>query len=97
MKQFLFFLAVFFAVSCTVKNPNKFDLNDIQRKNPEISVLQSGNNAKNIQLIVPSNLKYTAELYETSENKSLSKLENINLNESLSIPRQSICTVVIIP
>jgi hypothetical protein len=97
MKPVLLLLVKIFAVLCTVKNPANFDLKSIQVKNPEISVLQSGNNAKNIQLIVPSNSKYTAELYETSENKSLSKLENINLNESLSIPRQSICTVVIIP
>ncbi len=42
MKPFLLLLAVFVAASCAVKNPNNFDLKEIQEKNPDISVLQTG-------------------------------------------------------
>jgi hypothetical protein len=97
MKPVLLLLAKIFAASCSVKNPDNFNLKEIQEKNPEISVLQSDNDAQNILLIVPSNSKNTAELYETFENKTLSKLENINLNESRSIPKRSIYTLVITP
>jgi hypothetical protein len=41
MKPILLILTVLFAVSCSVKNPNNFDLKNIQLKNPEISTIQN--------------------------------------------------------
>ena len=40
MKPLLLLLTVLFTVSCTVKNPNNFDLKNVQEKNPEISEFQ---------------------------------------------------------
>jgi len=60
-----------------------------------VVILNRGNNEENIGVKLPGNIKFDAKIYETSENKSLTKRENINLNESFNIPKQSISTIVI--
>jgi O-glycosyl hydrolase len=60
-----------------------------------VVILNRGNNEENIRVKLPGNVKFEAKIYETSENKSLTKRENINLNESFNIPKQSISTIVI--
>lgn len=60
-----------------------------------VVILNRGNNAENISIKLPGNLKYDAKIYETSENNSLSKKGNINLNKSFCIPKRSISTIVI--
>jgi len=60
-----------------------------------VVILNRGNNVENIHVKLAGNLKYDATIYETSENNSLSKKGNINLNKSFSIPKQSISTIVI--
>ncbi|NCB07839.1 MAG: hypothetical protein EOM73_06720, partial [Bacteroidia bacterium] len=41
MKSMLFILTVILAFSCSVKNPDHFDLKNIQQKNPEISTIHN--------------------------------------------------------
>ena len=41
MKPHLLLIAIVFAVSCSVKNPDNFELKTIQQKNPEISSIQN--------------------------------------------------------
>jgi len=60
-----------------------------------VVILNRGNNAENIRIKLQGNLKYDAKIYETSENNSLTKKGNINLNKSFSIPKQSISTIVV--
>jgi O-glycosyl hydrolase len=60
-----------------------------------VVVLNRGNNVEKIRMKLPGNLKYDAKIYETSENKSLSKKEDIKLNGPFNIPKQSISTLVI--
>lgn len=59
MKPFFFFLTILTAFSCSVKNPENFDLKNIQQINPEISAIQN-----NVLKITP-----------TSENQSLTVWE----------------------
>lgn len=40
MKPLFYFFVLFLTVSCSVKNPGIFELEKIQQKNPEISILQ---------------------------------------------------------
>jgi len=41
MKPLLLILTVLIAISCTVNNPDQFDLKNIQQKNPEICTIQN--------------------------------------------------------
>jgi O-glycosyl hydrolase len=58
-------------------------------------IINRGEHSSSIQLDLPMHSNYSAKLYETSENKSLSKHESINIQELLTIPQQSISTLVI--
>jgi len=60
-----------------------------------VVIVNRGSDVENIRMNLPGNSKNTAKIYETSENKNLTKQANVNLNESFNIPKQSISTLVI--
>lgn len=62
-----------------------------------VVVINHSNVVKYIGLNLSADIKTVSELYETSENKNLSKQEDINLGEPQGIPKQSICTFVFTP
>ncbi len=60
-----------------------------------IVVINRNSQAENIQFQLPSEFKSVADLYETSENKSLTKQKNISLINSIQISPRSITTYLI--
>lgn len=62
MKPILFILTVLLTVSCSVKNPDNFDLKNIQQKNPEISAIQN-----DILKIKPTSENQSLTVWEGSD------------------------------
>jgi len=84
-------------ISVETKENQNLKISAYKNENGDLIVVivNRGSDVENIQMKLPGNSKHTAKLYETSENKNLTKQANVNLNESFNIPKQSISTLVI--
>lgn len=60
-----------------------------------IVIINRSSKEENINISFPNNYGNFAELYQTSENKNLTRQNLINLRSTFSVPQQSISTIVI--
>ena len=60
-----------------------------------VVIINRSSKVENIHLTFPGNYENFAELYQTSENKNLTKQDVMNLRSTFSVPQQSISTFLI--